>query len=165
VAIELLQSAKCVIQGKHRNRRSRCSVGDVLERYLLGAVAALARGLTPGVIDQNAPHHPGRDAEEMRTMLPIDGALFDEAEVRLVDQGGRLQRVARPLLAKLTRGDPAQLGVDQREQAIEGAAIAAAPVVEQRRDVMGRGHQEVEGQGDEEDRGSARRSQAFCIPG
>jgi hypothetical protein len=41
------------------------------------------------------------------------GVLIDEPKVGLVDQGGRLQRVARTLVAEVGRRPPAQLPVDE----------------------------------------------------
>jgi len=49
-----------------------------------------------------------------------------------------LQRVARTLLVHMTAGHPAQLGVDQRHEAIERRLVAVAPLVEQLRDVVRR---------------------------
>ena len=56
------------------------------------------------VVDQDAPHHLRGDAEEVRATLPGDAILAGEPEVRLVDQGGGLQRVVRPFAAKIRRG-------------------------------------------------------------
>ena len=72
--------------------------------------------------------------------LPVDLALVDEPQIDLVHQGRRLERVADALASKLTGRDPTQLRVDERQQLIERALVAATPVAEERRDVAGRGH-------------------------
>ena len=79
----------------------------------------------------------------MGATLPVAGALFDQPKVGFVDERGRLQGMSVPLQAKLTRGDSPQFRVDERQQAIESAPIAAAPVAEQPRDVMTCGHRQL----------------------
>jgi hypothetical protein len=68
--------------------------------------------------------------------------LRDEPEIRLVNERRGLQRVTVALAAKLAGSDPAQFGIDQRQQGFEGAAIAATPVSEQTRDVRTSGHRQ-----------------------
>jgi hypothetical protein len=53
------------------------------------------------VVDEDAPHHLGRHSEEVRAILPIGVSLIDESEVRLVDQGRRLQDVPGALVLQL----------------------------------------------------------------
>ncbi len=79
------------------------------------------------------------DPKEMCPVLPIDPLLVDEAQIRFVDEGGRLQAVAGPLATELTPGNAAQLGVDERQQLIESTVIPVSPIVEQGRDVRRRG--------------------------
>ena len=126
----------------------------------LNAVASLLRGLSTRVVDKDPAHDPGRDTEEMRSILPFDIALFDQPQVRLVNERGWLERVARAFVSKLTGGNPAQLGIDERQQAVEGVSIATTPVVEQFRDVVTCGHWQPEGLGNQQDRGSRARAQA-----
>ena len=95
------------------------------------------------MIDEDPAHHLRCDPEEVGATLPVDAALFDQPKVGLVDERGRLQRMSVPLQAKLTRGDSPQFRVDERQQAIESAPIAAAPVAEQPRDVMTCGHRQL----------------------
>ena len=38
------------------------------------------------VINQNAPHHPRGNAEEVGTVLPGDAVLSHQPQVRLVDE-------------------------------------------------------------------------------
>ena len=102
--------------------------------------SALMKGV---VIDEDPAHHLRCDPEEVGAALPVAAALSDQPKVGFVDERGRLQRMSAPLQAKLTRGDPPQFRVDERQQAIESAPIAAAPVAEQSRDVMTCGHRQL----------------------
>jgi len=71
------------------------------------------------VIDEYAPHHLGRDAEEVCTILPLHVVLIHQSHIRLMNEGGRLQRVSWLFSTQITRGLPAQFIVDQRHQFIE----------------------------------------------
>ena len=51
-------------------------------------------------------------------------ATEDIPEVRLVDQGRGLERLARLLVGQLLRGQLAQLVVDQRQELLGGVRIA-----------------------------------------
>jgi hypothetical protein len=52
------------------------------------------------VVDEDATHHLGRDAQEMGAVLPDDALLIDEAQVGLVNERGGLERVPRLLPAQ-----------------------------------------------------------------
>ena len=49
----------------------------------------------------------------------------DELQVRLVDEGGGLERVARPLVSEVRAGAPAQLVVHEREELFERRRVPA----------------------------------------
>jgi len=83
------------------------------------------------MVDENPPHHLRGDAKKVRATLPVDVALFDKTQVRLVDERGGLEGVTVPLTVQLTRSDATQLAVDERQQAIERGPIASTPIVEQ----------------------------------
>src|SRR4051794_7275756 len=76
------------------------------------AIAALAAG----VLDQDAPHGLGRGGEEVAAAVPAGVLVSDESEVGLVDQGGRLERLAGLLVGQLLDRKLPELVVDQREQ-------------------------------------------------
>jgi hypothetical protein len=59
---------------------------------------------------------------------PINVALVDQSQIHLVNQSGGLKGVADSLAAKPTGRDPAQFRVDQWQQPIERALVAATPV-------------------------------------
>ena len=71
-------------------RHLECQV--VIQRQSVAAIplggVAVAR-----VLDQNLPHQLGTDGQEMRTVLEVSCALLLQAQIRLVHQGGALQRV------------------------------------------------------------------------
>jgi hypothetical protein len=83
------------------------------------------------VIDEDAPHHLGRDPEEVRAVLPGDVALSGEPHVGLVDQCRRLEGVVRTLLAQVGGGEPAQLSVHERHQLLERLSVAPSPLLQE----------------------------------
>jgi hypothetical protein len=87
------------------------------------------------VVHEDAPHHLRRDAEELSTVLPHHRPLIDKTKIRLVDEGGRLQRVVRPFLAKVSRSAAAKLLINDRHQSVARVAIAGAPPPQQCRDI------------------------------
>jgi hypothetical protein len=103
----------------------------VLPAALLGLVRA-------GVVDEDAAHHLRGHADELRAVLPARAPLVNHQQVRLVDEGGRLERVVGALAPEVVAGQPPQLVVDERHQLVEGRAVAAAPLFEQLRDPFGR---------------------------
>jgi hypothetical protein len=100
------------------------------------SIAPFRGRVSPRVVDENPTNDPRRYAEEVRPVLPINVPLFDEPQIRLVNEGRGLQSVPGAFFTELTRGNSAQLGVDQRQQAVEGTSIAAAPVVQELRYIV-----------------------------
>ena len=78
-------------------------------------------------IDQNPAHLSGRHRKEVRAVLPLDPVDIDEPQIRLVDQGGRLQRVSRALAVHVPLRQPPQFLVNERRQLVERLLIALAP--------------------------------------
>ena len=66
-----------------------------------------------GVVDQNLPHHRGRNRKEMRTVLPFHRVRFHEPQIGFVDKGGGLQGVIAALAGQALASDPAQFLVNQ----------------------------------------------------
>lgn len=88
------------------------------------------------MIDEDGAHDPRSDGEKMRAILPVLARLLlRQADIRLIDQRGGLQRVTLALAPELSRRDAAQLGIDRFNQSREGAGVAVGPVVQQPRDV------------------------------
>src|SRR5450631_2754346 len=78
--------------------------------------APFGHALGAGSIDQNPPHHVCRNSEEMSSILPANAVSPDQAKENLVDQGGGLHGVARPLLMHVSRGHSAQFPVHLRRK-------------------------------------------------
>jgi hypothetical protein len=62
----------------------------LINRHSLNPVAALCRVMTTCVVHENPPHDLRGDTEEMGPAPPVNPALIDESQVRLVDEGRRL---------------------------------------------------------------------------
>ena len=138
-AIDGFQPLERIIQRKHGYPVGPSRLDSFVDRHALHAAAAFARVVPTGAVDQDPPHDLRGNAEEMSSTPPIDLPLIDEPQVCLVDERRRLQGVPQPLAAKLAPRDMAQLAIHERQQLIERTVIPAAPVVEQRRDVLRRG--------------------------
>lgn len=67
----------------------------------------------------------------MRAVAPPDTRLVDEAQIRLVHEGGRVQRVVGTLAAELGVGDPAELVVDQGDQPVQRLHITGVQLGEE----------------------------------
>src|SRR5262249_41315679 len=78
-----------------------------------------------GIVDEDAAHGLGGGREEVTAAVPVLG-LFDvhQPQVRLVDQGGGLEGLARLLLGQPLGREPAQFVVDQRQELRGGGRIA-----------------------------------------
>ena len=81
--------------------------------------------MASSVLDQDAAHGLGGRSEEMTAVLPVRRLLgVHQAEVGLVDQGGRLQRLAGPLPGQLVGRQTAEFVVDQRQELLGGVRVA-----------------------------------------
>ena len=85
------------------------------------------------MVDQDAPHQLGGNAEEVSAILPGHPLLADQPHVGFVDERRGLKRVPRALIAHVGGGDPAQLVVHERRQLLESIAISAAPLLQKGR--------------------------------
>ena len=63
----------------------------------------------------------------MGPVLPADVTPANKTNKCLVHQGGRLQQVSRPLTAKVSVRESAQLRLDERNQLLEGCGIPFSP--------------------------------------
>jgi hypothetical protein len=73
----------------------------------------------------------------VHAVLPPDAIEIDEPQVGLVDERGRLERVAIPLAAHTPMRHPVQLRLDERHQACKRRLIARRPRLQQTGDVGG----------------------------
>ncbi len=122
------------VEQVHRRRcHGRRCVG---EDHGEGASAACDGQPRARVIHENAPDDARGHSEEVRTVLPVLIRLPGEAQVRFVDEGGRLKRVTRALAAQMTRRDSTKLGVNQLHQPRDRLVVATRPFMEQPGDLM-----------------------------
>jgi hypothetical protein len=70
-----------------------CQLINIAEREPLLLAAAFGCATRFGMMHQDLPHQPRRNAEEVRAALPVDFALINQEQVDLVDQRGRLKGV------------------------------------------------------------------------
>ena len=109
---------------------------DAVERHADRVRTAAPLGAPPARdVDEHAPHHPGRDAEEVPAVLPADRIPAEQAQAQLVDQRRRLKADARSLADQVAGRHAVQLLVDERQHALERVRIAVAPGAEQLRDL------------------------------
>jgi hypothetical protein len=87
-------------------------------------------------IHQHLAHRAGRDAEEVRPVLPAGRVALEQADERLMDQRGGLKRLARTLAGQEPARHLPHLAVDERHEPGQRIGVAAAGTIEQR----GRSH-------------------------
>jgi len=80
------------------------------------ADAALGASVTARVVHQDLPHQMSGHSEEVRSALPIGKALSDEAQERLMDQHGRLQRSRGAPVSEAPLRETALLLVNDRHE-------------------------------------------------
>src|SRR6266852_1814661 len=76
------------------------------------AAATLLALIRPCVIDQNLAHRPRRHSKEMCAVLKVWAALVSQAQISLVHQRRRLQRVVRVLSAHMIMSSAVKFLVD-----------------------------------------------------
>ena len=118
-----------VVAIRHLQRR--------VERHPLRVAAALLRARLAGLIDEEMPDDPRRHREEVGAAGPVAIAVGDQAQIRLVDERGRLQERAGRFAAHVVGGQPAQLVVDDREKLVPRALVPGAPAPEEHRHLAG----------------------------
>jgi len=100
-----------------RSSAGRLDVGHPFGQFdALTLAAVFVTGLASGLFDEDLAHGSRRGAEEVAPALPAGVRLPHQAKVRLVDQGGRLQRLPRAQLLGQRRSQAAQFVVDRRQQ-------------------------------------------------
>jgi hypothetical protein len=64
----------------------------------------------------------------MSPVVPGDRFRIDQSQIRLVDERCGLQAVIGALAADVALGDSMKLGVDERNQPLEGILVALRPL-------------------------------------
>ena len=88
--------------------------------------AAFGRRTGAGVVDHDVAHCARRHGEEMRAVVPRDLRRIDETQIGLVDECRRVQRIAALETAETTMCHQTQLVINEREEFVERAAVAAS---------------------------------------
>jgi hypothetical protein len=84
-----------------------------------------------GMVNQYAPHHLGRNCEEMGPILPLHALVVHQAHVGFVYQGGGLERVPWALALHVVVSQAAKLFINDWGKALERCLVAIAPGAEQ----------------------------------
>ena len=82
-------------------------------------------------IHEDAAHQARRHGEEVRAVLPAHAVQVHQPQVRLVDEGRGLQRVACAFLAHVPLRQAVQLLPHERDQLVEGVLLACPPGLQQ----------------------------------
>ena len=104
------------------------------------AAAAFLRSAIARVVDQDAPHHARGQAEEIGAAGPALDLLHDEAQVGLVHQCSRLQRMAGTLARELAAGQALELVVDNGKKRVQRGGITGPRCTQLLRDIDCAGH-------------------------
>ena len=137
------------VQGRQA-RESVVQIGEDREvRFLYpqrfiefdGTAAATAFGGMPGarMVNQQLTHHPGRDGQEVRTVLESGLPRVNQLEIGLMDKGRRIQASVRRLPTEAAASQPAEPVVDEGHKTIQSPGVAIAPQLKQARDISGSG--------------------------
>ena len=88
----LRQCVQCEIERDHVQGRIRR--GELfVQRHTLCAAPAFLESPMPGMVDEDAPHQPRRNAKKVRAVLPADAPGVGQPQECLIDQCRGLQRV------------------------------------------------------------------------
>ena len=80
------------------------------------------------MVHQDVAHDLRGEREELKSVFPIAFAMSGQTEIRLVQESGRLQRMARPLAPEIISRLPVKLVVNKRKQFVKSLLVTAAPV-------------------------------------
>ena len=100
---------------------------------LLAAAAPVGPALAR-VVDEDPPHDPRGDGEEVPPVAPLYAADAGQPQVGLVYQAGGVERVPGAFSGEAPAGQVAEVIVDPGHQPPEGVGIAAAHGPQQLRD-------------------------------
>ena len=103
----------------------RCGDFHLRRVNMLRPSTAFLALLAPRRLDENPPHRLGGRREEMGAILPGRLRVGAQAEPGFVDQGGRLQGMARGFAGHLLRGHAAEFAIDKRQQGLGGLRSAS----------------------------------------
>ncbi len=129
LGIERRQPLKRTIDRKHvlGPRRIVSLFQCHVDRDPRRGVAALGRVACTGVIHQDAAHELRGESEEVRAILPGRPPLIHKAEVELVNESGRNERVIDTFASQLAGRNPPQFTVNHGQQLLERGGVPFRP--------------------------------------
>src|SRR5215471_4167820 len=81
-----------------------------------------------GVIDENTPHHLGRNGKKMGSILPLHALVIHQTQVGFVHQGAGLERMARALALHIIVRQATELLINDGRQVVECVLVSIAPM-------------------------------------
>lgn len=107
--IECLQPAQRLIDGGEVNGPLVAKFQRRIQLHFWRSATAFFSGTSSGVIGQNAPHHACSNRQHLEPVIPIYRPLIEKAQIRFMDEGGRLKSVIGTFTAEVAGGELAQL--------------------------------------------------------
>ncbi len=123
------------MEREHLECCRRAVPGFVVERDALLVGRPFHRAVAARVIDEDLPHRPSRDVEEVDAIGPHDAGLIDQLEPGAVYKFGRLERVPGPFAAHQGSGNAPELIVGRGEQRLLSRRRSGSAVREELRQV------------------------------
>ena len=124
-ALEPLE--RFVERGQHRVLHRRADE-RFAERHAIERRPSLLRAARARALHQNLAHRSRGDADEMPLVVPRRAGAR-QAQVHLVDQRRRLQRLPRPLAPHVGAGETPQLVIHARREFVGVGCAGAGPAV------------------------------------
>jgi hypothetical protein len=121
------QTRHCVIQDQEVHAMRLHGGVGVVEGNLDPASAALGGSPPAQAVDQNIPHHFGRQGIELAAASQRESLIAGHAQPRFMNQRSRLKDGVTALMAQSGTAEQAQLAVHDWDQFLESALITGAP--------------------------------------
>ena len=133
----LIQRHQFIRLGVGHPRVSRDEFLHRVQWHVGRTAPALLGVVLLGVVDQDAPHGLGGQRKEVLTAVPRRRVLVGQSEPSLVHQCRGVEGVAVPLTPEAGTGEPVQLRIDHRKEAMERTRVADRRLVEEAGDFTG----------------------------
>ena len=78
------------------------------------------------MVDQDLAHGDRRDGQKMAAVGKRRLGLVHQAQVRLMDEGRRVQCLSRTQSAQLCPGDAPEILIDERDKLVECASLPSS---------------------------------------
>jgi hypothetical protein len=99
-----------------------------------GAATPFGCGSRTGMIDDNLAHRACRYGKKMAPVVEANAFLAGQLEIGLMDEARRVECVPPFIPPDVIPRDPAELVIDEGDEAVEGAAITPGVGLEELRD-------------------------------